>query len=177
MTALLSLLAIAASLSQAAAPAPTASAEDAAKLFKSLEGQWSCSGAFANGKPLAADLSFTRSPDGRSIHYSHVDRAPSDYRQSAHWGLDKDSGHIVSLTFVGFGEEARPSASMYVDEGWSANSLTLVHKKLISEPFAPNRFTYTSAGDTLKMLWEVGRGDIWKMGDYLDCKKAPAVRK
>jgi hypothetical protein len=148
-------------------------------LFAALEGNWSCEGAFANGKPLAADLGFTLSPDRRSIRYSHVDRAPSDYRQSAHWGLDKASGHILSLAFVGFGKEPKPSGAMYVyvAKSWTANSLTLVHKKLTAEPFADNRFTYTLAGKTLKMLWEVRRGaGEWKMGDYLDCKKASVRR-
>jgi hypothetical protein len=147
--------------------------EDASRLFASAEGSWSCVGAFANGKPLAANLKFKRSPDGQSIHYSHVDRAPNTYRQEANWGVDKDSGHMISLAFTAFGDQRSPSAAMYVAEKWSADSVTLVHKKLLADPFAPNRFTYSVSGGKLKMLWEVRRGESeWRMGDYLDCERS-----
>jgi hypothetical protein len=67
---MLSLLTLLQATSMPVSPTPHA------QLFAALEGQWACSGAFASGKPLSADLSFARSADGNILHYKHVDRLP-----------------------------------------------------------------------------------------------------
>jgi hypothetical protein len=160
---------------QTPAPPPALSAQakaDAAALMTGLTGQWNCTGAFANGRPLASDLSFSRAADGLSLRYVHVSRAPNRYRQESQWGLDKDTGRLVSLAFTTFDAEGNTNAAMYVAESWTRDKVVLVHQRLLSDPFAPNRFTYTLQGAVLKMVWEVGRGGQWRMGDYLDCTRA-----
>jgi hypothetical protein len=151
--------------------------EESAALFLAIEGSWSCAGAFANGKPLASDLTFTATLDGRGLHYSHVDRAPNVYRQQAVWGHDKETGQMVSLAFTAFPPEPMPSAAMYQADSVTKNSVRLIHKRLLSDPFAPNRFTYTVEGtNKLNMVWEVSRKEgEWKMGDYLNCDRRPAA--
>lgn len=172
------MLTIALLLAAAAAQAPAAvqasDPADAARLFAAVEGRWDCKGGFASGKPLAADLAFRRSLDGRTILFTHVDRAPNSYRQSSQWTLDRETGRLVSLAATASKPDGIPGAALYVADRWTANSITLVHTRLLAEPFAPNRFTYSIDGDgNLKKLWEIRRkGADWAMGDYLDCKRA-----
>lgn len=166
--------ALLASLFQAVAVA-SPPAKDPAPLFAALAGRWSCAGAFANGKLLKADLAFEPSFQGRTLRYTHVDKAPNTYQQHSTWGVDAGSGHLVSLAFLAF-KPGPGEPALYVSEDWSPKKVTFVHKKLLKDPFAPNRFTYSVAGDTLKMLWEVERKGMWRMGDFLECKRATVRR-
>jgi len=154
------------------APADTSMAK-AADLFAALRGGWSCTGALANGRPLAADLSFTPSMDGKLLRFRHADRAPSSYVQEATWGASPTRHEIVSLAYAAGTATAAPEPALFVAREWTAHSLTLVADTLQSPPWAPNRFTYTVAGpDSLKMVWEVERGGAWRMGDWLACTRA-----
>jgi len=154
------------------APADTSMAA-AADLFAALRGGWSCTGALANGRPLAADLSFTPAMDGRLLRFRHADRAPSSYVQEATWGASPTRHEIVSLAYAAGTATAAPEPALFVAREWTAHSLTLVADTLQSPPWAPNRFAYTVAGpDSLKMVWEVERGGAWRMGDWLACTRA-----
>ncbi len=162
---------LAPALQAAAAPHPRQA--EARELMAAVQGTWSCRGAFADGRALAADLRFERVFDGLGMRYVHVDRAPNSYRQDSHWVFDRESGHIVSLALTGFGKPIEANAALYVGEEWTANSVTLVHRRLLADPFAVNRFRYSVADGRLKMVWEVSRvAGQWKMGDYLDCGRA-----
>jgi len=145
--------------------------EDAQTLFRSLHGEWSCEGAFANGKPLAADLRFTPTSDGRAVRYAHVDRAPSRYAQDAVWAFDAASGRIASAAAVSVGSAEPTSVSLYVADAWAPDSLQLDARPLLTDPWAPNRFSYAVRGDSLRMVWELQQGGAWRMGDYLDCER------
>lgn len=158
---------------QSSAPpaAPKTPETDVQALFSRLEGGWNCAGAFASGKPLEADLAFERGLGGRTLRYTHRDRLPSVYLQDGSWGVDKESGRLVSLAFTGLGPEPSPTAALYAAETVSPTSVVFVHQRLLKEPWAPNRFTYALEGETLRMTWEVQRQEIWKMGDYLVCRR------
>lgn len=149
---------------------------DVSTLFAGLRGEWNCKGAFANGKPLEADLSFSPALGGRGLRYVHVDRSPNTYRQESVWGFDKDSGQLASLAYISFSGPL-PSAALYIAASVTDTSATLVHQKLFSDPFAPNRFRYDVTGkDKLGMVWEVRRDNEWRMGDYLKCdRKRPGA--
>ncbi|WP_129791766.1 hypothetical protein [Sphingosinicella sp. CPCC 101087] len=145
---------------------------EARALLTAVQGQWRCRGEFADGRPIEADLSFEPVFGGLGLRFTHVDRPPHSYRQESHWGFDRESGHIVSLALTGSARAAEPSAAAYVAETWTESSLTLVHRHLLTDPFAPNRFTYTVTGGRLKKTWEVARTEgQWQMGDYLDCDR------
>src|SRR5262245_28753097 len=89
-------------LQSATTPAkPTARALSGLELFAGLEGEWSCSGSFADGRPLASDVAFTPRNDGRSLTYHHADRAPNGFIQDATWGPDAANDAVVSLAFAG----------------------------------------------------------------------------
>src|SRR5580765_4824701 len=60
----------------------------AAALFERMSGNWSCSGGFSRGGTLDSDMSFTPILDGRVLFYTHTDRAPNAFWESATWSLD-----------------------------------------------------------------------------------------
>jgi hypothetical protein len=145
--------------------------DTARKLFRAMDGRWSCEGGFTRGGALAADLSFTLSPDGRAMWFEHLDRAPNVYWQRAIWGLES-AGRIVSLGMAGSTKERSGNSSFFVAYAWSANSVTFVADTIKAPPFAPNRFTYSTTGEnTLKMVWELARGGTWAVGDSLLCTR------
>lgn len=157
---------------QSAAPAPHPRQAEARALMNAIQGQWQCRGAFADGRLIEADLRFEPVFGGLGVRFTHVDRAPHTYRQESHWGFDRESGLIVSLALTGSSRAPEPSAAVYVAESWTENSLTLVQRTLLAEPFAPNRFTYTVTNGRLRKVWEVARTEgVWQMGDYLDCER------
>ena len=45
-------------------------------MVKFFVGNWSCTGEFANGKKIEADLSFVPELDGKWLLYRHADRPP-----------------------------------------------------------------------------------------------------
>jgi hypothetical protein len=181
-------LAVASQFARAAHPAPgnpaaspmpasvtDTSATAAAQLFAALRGRWSCAGGFANGRALAADLSFTPAMNGKLLRFRDADHAPSSYVQEATGGLSAARHQIVSLAFAAGSKNAPPEPALYVARSWTARSLTLVADTLESPPWAPNRFTYTVNGrNGLKMVWEVERNGAWRMGDTLSCHRAAA---
>ncbi|HEX5436977.1 MAG TPA: hypothetical protein VFW98_07455 [Gemmatimonadaceae bacterium] len=145
----------------------------AVQLFTALRGRWSCTGGSANGRPLAADLTFTPSMDGRTLRYRDADHAPSNYVQEATWAMSPTRHEIVSLAFAALSSKAAPEPALFVAREWTAHSLTLVADTLQSPPWAPNRFTYTlAASNTLKMVWEVEHAGAWQVGDSLMCRRA-----
>ena len=170
MPVVLSFLALAI---QSVAPAPHPRQAEARALMSAIQGQWQCRGAFADGRPIEADLRFQPVFGGLGLRFTHIDRAPHTYRQESHWGFDRESGLIVSLALTGSARAPEPSAAIYVAESWTESSVTLVQRRLLADPFAPNRFTYTVAGGRLRKVWEVARAEgRWQMGDYLDCERA-----
>ena len=144
----------------------------ARSLFGALAGDWSCQGAFANGRPLASRLRFTPTLDARALSYEHRDAAPSTFVHKATWLLDASSHRMVSLAAAGTQGTGDLTASLFSAQLWTATSVTLTADTLVVAPWAPNRFTYTLPGaDSLHMVWEVERGGSWRMGDYLDCRR------
>jgi hypothetical protein len=150
---------------------PSARELSGRELFTALAGQWACAGSFADGRPLAADLTFTRRNEGRSLAYHHADRAPNTFIQDATWGPDAPNDAIVSLAFAG--NESTLGPQLFVAKEWSASKIVLVAQTLTSPPFRPNRFTYTlTDAKTLTVLWEVERDGTLTMGDQLTCVRA-----
>lgn len=142
----------------------------AKQLFAKFAGSWSCSGKFADGRPLASDIVMTLRMDGRSLRYEHRDRAPNNFVQEATWGPDAANHQLVSLAFAGNSQRLIPE--LFVAKSWSAASVTFEAETLTSPPFAPNRFTYSiDEGGALKMIWEVQRNGTWSQGDQIKCTR------
>ena len=143
---------------------------EASRLFADVVGQWVCTGSFSDGRPLAADLSFAATMDGRTVRYVHRDRSPNRFVQEAMWGPDIANHQLVSVAFMGSAETLTPA--LFVSTKWSARSVILESRPLTSPPFATNRFTYTlEALNTLRVVWEVLRDGKWSVGDELRCTR------
>lgn len=151
--------------------------EAAAELFVSLQGRWDCSGAFANGTRLDADLEFSTSMDGRVLRFRHVDRPPAKYIQESTWAFDAASSAILSMAVTTTSDSRGATPALYVARQWTDRSLTLVAEPLLAPPWRPNRFTYDlDEADVLRKVWEVERGGVWHVGDRLECARAAATQ-
>jgi len=139
-------------------------------LFVAVAGHWECTGAFSDGRPVAADLTFTLQPDTRMLDFVHRDRAPNQFIGHWLWGTDQKNNQIVSLGFVGTQTVQLPA--FLVGRSWTSRSLTLEAQTLASPLSAPNRFTYSIDGASLNVLWEVQRDGVYTVGDRLKCKRA-----
>lgn len=161
----------AAALVGAAAPQSPGNSGDVASLFKGLQGNWACSGAFANRKPLSADLQFSPIPGGQLLHFRHSDRAPSNYVQDSVWGVDKETGILVSQAWIAIRGQPGTTAAFYKAEQITPTGITFVQQPLLKAPWASNRFRYSLADNALQMVWEVQKQGVWTMGDYLKCSR------
>ena len=152
------------SLHSQAIPAMT---DSASTWTRALSGPWTCAGAFANGKALAADIVFTPALGGRWLSYHHQDRDPGRYEATALLGPAlRDSAMVATMIFDNFGGHRRflPSAS-------ATGEITLVRDTTESGSRL-ERFTFRPRPDgTLWFGWEVGRGGAWVLGDSLSCNK------
>jgi len=169
---LLNLIAsVAAMTSTAAASADTPGKNDVHVLFRRLEGRWNCAGAFANGSVLHSTLAFTRSVDGNRLRLRHADMPPNTYRAGATWSIDKKSGELVSLAWLGKAGSADESAALYVADEISPSSVMLRQRALLGPPWAANRFRYSIEGGVLAIEWQIERNGQWRTGDHLRCLK------
>jgi len=147
--------------------------DSAITLFQRLGGRWDCTGGFARGGSLAADLTFTPLFGAHALAFEHVDRAPGVYWQHGTWSVDAKSGAINSAGVAGSTSEYMGSPTLFVAQNWTTTSITLVADTIKSPPFASNRFTYSLiAANTLKMVWEISRNGQWAVGDSLVCARS-----
>lgn len=147
--------------------AQTVSQPDSGSTWsRALEGAWSCAGAFANGKSLAADLTFTRVLGGRWLSYHHKDRPPGQYEASSLWGpAQRDTAMTPTLLFDNFGGHRRflPAA---------AGTEVVLTRDSTDAGARVERFTFRRRADgTLWFAWEVGRQGAWALGDSLSCSR------
>src|SRR5580700_11054777 len=70
---------------------------------KFFAGNWSCTGEFASGKKIEANVSFTCELDGKWLLYRHNDRAPGPFKALALWGVDQPSRSLVAVMEDNFG--------------------------------------------------------------------------
>ena len=138
--------------------APISERSDERPLLAGLEGQWDCSGAFANGKSLHSRLEFVRTLEGNGLHLHQADLAPGSYVSDAVWSADKDSRQLLSLSWTGKQRSAGRSAAFYIGDNLTDTSVTMVQADLLKAPWMPNRFRYTLARGELQIVWEMEHG-------------------
>lgn len=140
------------------------------KLFDKLQGQWTCEGAFANGKALAANITISTQYDGKILFYRHEDLPPNTYKAIGQWAYDKTQKMMVALHDQVIGSDTYVAG--YVAESWTDTKLTFNAKALWDPLWAENRFTYEITGaNKMTMVWDKFKDDKWQMGDYLNCAK------
>jgi hypothetical protein len=130
-----------------------------------FSGEWKGEGAFANGRPIAASLTFRLSLDSAWLVSDHADQPPNDYKATSYWGVDAATGQFVAIIFDNF-----HGHRSFASSGWAAGRLVLT-----TQSFAAGagtyfeHFIYERQSDTqFRMTYETSRDGIaWQMGDSL----------
>jgi hypothetical protein len=128
-------------------------------------GEWKGAGAFANGRPISATLSFRLSLDSAWLVSDHADVPPNSYKATSYWGVDAGTGQFVCSVFDNFHGHRSFSSS-----GWAGDRLVLT-----TPSFAAGAGTYyehfvfeRQSGTQFRMTYETSRDGIaWQMGDSL----------
>lgn len=134
-------------------------------MVKFFVGNWSCTGEFANGKKIEADLSFVPELDGKWLLYRHADRPPGQFKALAVWGVDHPSGRLVSIAEDNFG-----NARLFTSDGWKDGSVIFERATMLDQKINQERFRYErQSADSFKMTYERPVEGQWKMGDFIVC--------
>ena len=65
-------------------------------MAKFFTGTWTGEGQFANGKKIAADVTFYLSVDSSSLISMYADKAPNVYKAASVWGIEASNGKFVA---------------------------------------------------------------------------------
>jgi hypothetical protein len=136
-------------------------------IFDFFTGNWGCSGEFANGKKIEADVSFTPELDGKWLLYRHSDRPPGQFKALALWGHDQSSGKLVSVAHDNFG-----GARLFIGDGWKDGSISFTRSEMLGQKIDQERFRYErQSANSFKMTYERMAGGQWKMADFIVCSR------
>ncbi|HEX9510546.1 MAG TPA: hypothetical protein VF939_08685 [Puia sp.] len=138
-------------------------------LLHFFMGYWKGEGEFANGKKVAADVSFQLSLDSCWLVYTHRDKLPDSYKADAYWGVDRQTGEFLAYCFDNF-----QGHRQFVSNGWKNGRLILTaHAYLSQVGNYFEHFIYEKLSDSsFKMSYETSRDGIqWKLGDWLVFRK------
>ena len=134
-------------------------------MVQFLTGEWKGEGAFANGRPIAAKVSFKPSLDSAWLVCEHRDVPPNGYKADLYWGVDGTSGLFVAYAFDNFHGHRQ-----FDSEGWVAGRLVLTRQaEMAGVGKYWERFVYERLADaSFRMTYETSRdGTTWGMGDSL----------
>ncbi len=76
------------------------------ELVQFFAGNWKGEGAFANGRKIAAGVSFKLALDSSWLSYEHTDEAPNRYKAFSFWVPINKQGSFLPIhliTFMGTG--------------------------------------------------------------------------
>jgi hypothetical protein len=134
-------------------------------LVAAFQGSWHCAGAFANGKKIESNMTFSADLDRHWLRVVQDDRPPNGYHAQSMWGADASTGKWMSMIFDNFG-----GARKFTSTGWDGHAIVL--------DGAPGprreRFTYAvEAPSSFRMRYEVSGDDgaTWRLGDELLCTR------
>lgn len=132
-------------------------------MMRLFLGNWKGDGAFANGKKIAATVSFRLALDSAWLVCEHRDVPPNTYAATLFWGVDQ--GKFVAYGFDNFGGHRE-----FASAGWLDGKLEL--RRPAEAPGGVKyveRFVYERlSADSFRMTYEVSRdGTKWQLGDSL----------
>lgn len=130
-----------------------------------LLGSWHCAGVFpASGKTIASTIRFETELGGAGVLKHHDDIAPNTYRALEAWTYDAKGKQFNAAIVDNFGGARRFSAS-----GWQGDTLTW---NSAPEVQPAQKFVYVRAADgTLRVDWQMMRGESFVVGDTLTCRR------
>jgi hypothetical protein len=132
-------------------------------MFTKFPGQWSCKGTFANGAPIAADMSIEADQRSGTMILRHDDVPPGAYHSFELWAANKSgtgARAAISDKYSGMRWLESP--------GWVGSALTWTR---FENGIAVEGFAYEFKGEALQVEWSVVRSGVMKVGDTLLCRR------
>ena len=146
----------------------TATRASVDSMITFFAGHWSCEGQFANGSPIAADITFEATLDSKFLSYAHVDRPPGRFKMTSFWGFDVAAKGLISA-----GADNGGGLRIFRAPGWNAGEVTFERASLGDSLARRERFVYRMESDArFRMTYEIGVGTRWVMGDFLICTRS-----
>jgi hypothetical protein len=137
-------------------------------------GNWTCEGAFGNGKLHKSTYTGAVILGGKWLELTEQDVLPSSgYLAKYLIGWDAQQKRLVEFDANNF------SAATYSsDSGWSGNVLTMTSAVTqdARAPYAANRFVYSITDpETFTVDWQISRSATlnWITSDHLACRRIP----
>ena len=146
-------------------------------MVRFFSGEWTGAGAFSNGRPITAKLSFRLTLDSAWLVCEHRDDPPGQYAATIYWGIERTTGQFLAYAFDNF-QGHRVFTGNFSGAGaaghaaGASNEWRLV---LLGQAFAPGVGTYyehfiyqRTSGNQFKMSYETSLDAItWQLGDSL----------
>jgi hypothetical protein len=125
-------------------------------------GAWQCTGTFANGKPIEAELRADMALDGSWLVIHHDDRPPNHYHALVEW-YRGPSGWVASV------QDASGGLRSFRSTGWEGAQLVWNRS---DTAIADQRFIYRriDAG-RFEMTYTAIKRDGWQQVDTLTCTR------
>ena len=142
----------------------TSSQGAAAAGLERFAGHWSCAGKFANGAPIAGELSMEIDSRSGALIVRHDDALPGEYHALEVWSANKkDAGFKASIS------DGFSGMRWFESTGWQGDALTWVRSDGTpgSEEFV---YQFLRTGE-MEVKWLVSRDGALKVGDTLSCTK------
>lgn len=145
--------------------APTSRLQHDVSPLAFFVGSWSCTGHFANGKPISSRETYTPILDGHWLEMRHTDQPPHRYNAIELWQYDPAARQFSVHVFDNFGGERH-----YLSTGWEEGKLVL-HNTATSG--YTDRFVFERHSAILYEVTYASRkgAGTWKVGDTLICKR------
>jgi len=125
-------------------------------------GAWQCAGAFANGRPIEADLRVDRALDGGWLVIHHDDRPPNKYHALLEW-------HAGATGWVASVQDSSGGLRSFRSTGWDGAQLVwdrsdaaVADQRLAYHRLDPGRF---------EVSYAVRARDGWQTVDRLTCTR------
>jgi hypothetical protein len=135
-------------------------------MVRFFSGEWTGAGTFANGRAIAAKLSFRLTLDSAWLVCEHRDDPPGQYAATLYWGVDRATGQFLAYAFDNF-----QGHRVFTGNATGRNNVWRL--VLTDQAFAPGVGTYYEhfiyqqlSATQFKMSYETSLDAItWSLGD------------
>jgi hypothetical protein len=135
-----------------------------AALLSYFSGSWHGVGAFAKGRHLESDITFTPAVDGQGLLVRGQERPPNHFKYIALWSMDTVGGQPVMLLAANLGGGAR----LFRSNGWHDDAIVFQTTSKLRSWFALERFTYQRKTGSIFIAtyeYSTDNGISWRFGD------------
>lgn len=145
-----------------------------AELVEFFEGTWEGKGKFADGKPIAADVTYTTELDNQWLIFHHEDRPPIKFKAIGTVGIDRESKKMVMLM-----TDSYSSAKLFVSDGWKDGTAVFTKTSALGPITRHERFTFKrESPNTYRMTYEFSKDGVnWQLNDYMVFTRMQSAHK